>query len=374
MSHKILVIDDQDLNFDLAERALKDDYTLAHALNGQEGLDKLPEFQPDVILLDVQMPVMDGYETCRNLRENPDYKDIPVIFVSSLDSVEERMAGYDAGGDDYLVKPFQPDELRKKVKLSISNIGEKIQLKESATMAMDTAMQAITSTGEIGVILNFFSRSFDSKDLPSLAREIVKSMNDYQLKVSIKINTPDGIENFDSSGIPKPLETALLERLQDDGRILDYGARTVINFPYISLLFKNMPLEDQEKYGRYKDNLALFVEGADARVQAILNEQAVNVQQIFLKEMLVKTEKALTDISEQHHTHKTASTHIMEQLIADLEDSFLRLGLTEDQEAALLELVTKAADNAVSLYDESMKVDKQLEEIMNTLKTASRLA
>lgn len=373
MSHKILVIDDEELNFDLVENALKSQHALTYAENGQAGLDKISEVQPDIVLLDVQMPVMDGYSTCKALREHSEYSDIPVIFISSLDSVEERMAGYDAGGDDYLVKPFQPEELRRKVELAVSNIGEKVQLKKSATMAMDTAMQAITSTGEVGVVLNFFSRSFECKSLESLAREIVKSMNEYQLKVSIKINTPDGIENYDSSGITKPLETALLEKLQDKGRILEYGARTIINYPYFSILIKNMPVEDQDKYGRHKDNLALFAEGADSRVQAIINEQAVAEQQAFLKDMLQKTDSALTDISEQHHQHKTASTHIMEELLADLEDSFLRLGLTEDQESTLIDLVTRAADKSISLYDESMKVDKRLEGIMQELKLASRL-
>lgn len=373
MTHKVLVIDDEEMNFDLVEHALKGEYTLAYAVDGKQGLEKVESFQPDVILLDVQMPVMNGYETCKSLRENSDHSELPVIFVSSLDSIEERMAGYEAGGDDYIVKPFQADELRRKVELSISNLAEKKNLKQNASMAMDTAMQAITSTGEIGVILNFFSRSFDSKTLEELAREIVKSMNEYQLKVSIKLNTPDGILNYDSSGIPKPLETALLDKLADGGRILDYDARTIINFPHVSMLFKNMPLDNPEKWGRYKDNLALFVEGADARVQAIINEQAVAAQQTFLKEMLNRTEKALNDISEQHHKHKTASTHIMEVLIGDIEDSFLRLGLTEEQEQALMELVTSSADKAISLYDESMEVDKQLEQIMKELKAASRL-
>ena len=119
---KILVVDDsaEDIHFLLEN--LKHDYAVIAATNGEKALEMASgEASPDVILMDVEMPGMNGYETCRLIKNTDATRNIDVIFVSAHDSTEEKLAGYDAGASDYLIKPVSPAELLNKVKLAIKN-------------------------------------------------------------------------------------------------------------------------------------------------------------------------------------------------------------------------------------------------------------
>lgn len=93
-----------------------DGFEVAIANNGREALDKIEEIRPDVILLDVDMPVMNGLETCRHLKERADTRLIPIIFLTSQGKTDDKVKGLDLGAIDYVTKPFDPIELRARVR------------------------------------------------------------------------------------------------------------------------------------------------------------------------------------------------------------------------------------------------------------------
>lgn len=128
---KILIVDDNATNIAILEEVLSDHYQLHSASSGEQALAALDEFRPDVILLDIMMPGIDGYETCRRIRANPAYKNSKVIMVSAKAMVSERLKGYEAGADDYITKPFEEDELLAKVRvyLRLKSVEEVDQLK-----------------------------------------------------------------------------------------------------------------------------------------------------------------------------------------------------------------------------------------------------
>lgn len=112
MSGKILAVDDDPMNLKLVAATLgKEGFEVLTANNGKEGYQKAIELLPDLVILDVMMPEMDGYQVCSQLRKNPKTANIPVMMLTSLSSVEQKIKGFDAGADDYLAKPFVPDEL-----------------------------------------------------------------------------------------------------------------------------------------------------------------------------------------------------------------------------------------------------------------------
>jgi CheY-like chemotaxis protein len=114
---KILAVDDTELNLGLLERfCRKLGHELITAADGQEGIERFDSEQPDLVLMDVMMPVMDGYEATREIRKRSGEKWIPIIFMSAKASVEDQVAGLDAGGDDYLTKPVNMRILGAKIK------------------------------------------------------------------------------------------------------------------------------------------------------------------------------------------------------------------------------------------------------------------
>lgn len=113
---KILLVDDSKTTLFMEEMILKSNYALVRASNGEEALERAAEENPDLILLDVVMPKMDGFEVCRRLRQQESTKDIPIIMVTTRGEGENIEKGFESGCNDYIAKPFKSLELLSKVK------------------------------------------------------------------------------------------------------------------------------------------------------------------------------------------------------------------------------------------------------------------
>ncbi len=113
---RILIVDDVKTNADILVEALRDQYKLGVALDGAAALRSIGKSPPDLVLLDIVMPGIDGYEVCRQLRAHEPTRDVPVIFLSSLEDVTNKAQGFEVGGNDYLTKPFEVLEVKARVR------------------------------------------------------------------------------------------------------------------------------------------------------------------------------------------------------------------------------------------------------------------
>ncbi|MBT9140206.1 MAG: Alkaline phosphatase synthesis transcriptional regulatory protein PhoP [Dehalococcoidia bacterium] len=119
---KILVVDDEPKIRRIVEQSLrKDAYRVIHACDGKEAMQKIDTEQPDLIVLDLMMPEMDGFEVCRMMRSRGD--NTPVIILTAKDELEDKAMGFNLGVDDYVTKPFSPSELALRVKAVLRRVG-----------------------------------------------------------------------------------------------------------------------------------------------------------------------------------------------------------------------------------------------------------
>jgi len=126
MSEKILIVDDDLDTLRLVGLMLqRQGYQISAATNGQQGLDKAFEEDPDLILLDVMMPDMDGYEVTRRLRQNPSTAETPILMFTAKTQLDDKVAGFEVGANDYLTKPTHPSELQARVKTLLARLGDK---------------------------------------------------------------------------------------------------------------------------------------------------------------------------------------------------------------------------------------------------------
>ena len=119
MSQKatVLIVDDEPFNIDVLQQELEElNYQIITAANGQEALSKIKSHQPDLILLDLMMPVLDGFAVLSQIKADNDLRDIPVIIVSAADDSKSIVKGIKQGADDYITKPIDAEHLKKKVK------------------------------------------------------------------------------------------------------------------------------------------------------------------------------------------------------------------------------------------------------------------
>jgi len=112
---KVLVVEDVDFNRDLVVQLLEDKYHVIEAVNGKEGVELAERERPELILMDLSLPVMDGWEATRRIKANPDLRSIPVIALTAHAMVGDEKKALAAGCDDYLVKPLDEDALMAKI-------------------------------------------------------------------------------------------------------------------------------------------------------------------------------------------------------------------------------------------------------------------
>ena len=116
----ILIVDDETANLQLLRQILQDDYQVAFARTGQEALDHARQHHPNLILMDVMMPGMTGYEACRRLKADPQTAAIPVVFVTALNGTHDEVAAFSAGGVDFINKPVSPLTVKARVRTHLS--------------------------------------------------------------------------------------------------------------------------------------------------------------------------------------------------------------------------------------------------------------
>ncbi len=117
LEYKVLIVDDDEMNVDILKDDLEDKFNVMAAGSGEEALSIIPDFLPNIILLDIMMTGIDGYEVCRRIRADKKNNFIKIILISGRAMENERQKGFEVGADDYITKPFDVDEVTEKIKV-----------------------------------------------------------------------------------------------------------------------------------------------------------------------------------------------------------------------------------------------------------------
>ena len=237
----ILVVDDTAANRKLLVDLLTTQgYATAVAINGEEALAKIAAIKPDLVLLDVMMPGISGYDVCKQIRANPANGILPVVMVTSLDPTQERVKGLQAGADDFLTKPINRAELLARVKslLRIKNFSDTVQ-RQAAELAMlntGLAQRVQEQVGELerlGQLKRFFA--------PQLAERIVSGDLDDPLKtrrreVTVVFLDLRGFTAFADTSEPEEVMGLLRSYHGEMGRLIDVYQGTLEQFAGDSMM------------------------------------------------------------------------------------------------------------------------------------------
>ncbi|MGR3318155.1 MAG: response regulator [Candidatus Anammoxibacter sp.] len=160
----VLVVDDSEPNIFVLESALEDDYNVIAAKDGEKALHIIGENHPDLILLDIMMPGMDGLEVCSQLKNNEKIKDIPIIFITAKSETEDVIKGFKSGGVDYIAKPFEPLEVKARVKTHLALQGMRLQLKNQNDELKNTLKEIKTLKGLLPICSSCKKIRLENKD------------------------------------------------------------------------------------------------------------------------------------------------------------------------------------------------------------------
>ncbi len=368
-SHRVLVVDDDaDLLAMHSLHLVSLGYDVLTAENGKEALDRVNGSHQsiDIILSDIVMPVMEGYAFCQAVKSNPEYQDIPFIFVSSLASLEEKLKGFEVGADDYITKPISPEELGLKIKKLLVLREENKNLQQQLSESNSVAMQAMTYSSDLGQVLEFYKNTLDAVNYEEVARLLFDATNNYGLKCSLKIFSRDESFGFSSQGIVSPLEESVIELSRYRGRFFDFNARTIINYADFSLLVKNMPIEDEERYGITKDSLGNLCDAVEARIKFLMYENA-SIQ----KEQVINVVIGMMEeVDKQFGEMQEANTNVINSMLDDLDEAMLDLGLTSGQEDLVRSIVVEGRERSKRAFKRADVIYDKFDEVRQELDNA----
>lgn len=262
MTPRILIADDEDLNrFTLEAILSRDGYDLHFAHDGQEACDKARSLQPDLILLDVMMPVMDGFAVCRRVRQDPVIGRVPIILITALHDEQSRLEGLRAGADDFLTKPCANEELRARVRTVASLNRFRAIAEQSARFQQlfELTPSAIVVVDENGVISAANSGAKTLLGLAATGAESLYAGFDAAASAALR----DTISAARPSANPAPIE--LRRRVAEQETVMHVRAVAV---PEASTLRVMLILHDITPEVRAREALLTLNTELDAKVRA----------------------------------------------------------------------------------------------------------
>lgn len=365
---KILAVDDEPFNLEIIEEILEDlDFELKVAMSGPECLGMVEDFMPQVILLDVSMPQMNGYEVCKSLKSNPNTAHIIVMFVSARGTVEERMEGYSVGAEDYIVKPFGHDELKSKLKNLNHVLVEKQSLEKQVEDATSTAFNAMANSSEMGKIVNYVENIGLINDFKSLGKALVDSLQSFDLKSNVEFRHNDENEHFALNGVCSPIVIELFEMLKNKGRLHEFSHRILVNYELISLLILNMPDHDPDKHGRIRDHVCFIVSVTEQQLRAIMTKQMLESQQKQLNSIASTVHSKFHSLISLLNDNRQNNEKVFKQLQEELEERIPSMGLDEDQEIFIYKKVDETIQKSVAREESVQQVKAAFAEIEQDL-------
>ena len=365
---KILAVDDEPFNLEIIEEILEElDFELQVATSGPECLNMVEGYMPQVILLDVSMPQMNGYEVCKALKANPNTAHIIVMFVSARGTVEERMEGYSVGAEDYIVKPFGHDELKSKLKNLNQVLVEKQSLEKQVEDATSTAFNAMANSSEMGQIVNYVENIGFINDPQELGKALIDCLQSFDLQSNVEFRENDEISHFALSGVCSPIVVELFEMLKNKGRLHEFSHRILVNYELISLLILNMPDHDPDKHGRIRDHVCFIVSVTEQQLRAIMTKKMLESQQAKLNAVASTVHSKFHGLISLLNDNRQNNEKVFKQLQEELEERIPSMGLDEDQEVFIYKKVDETIQNSVAREESVKQVKAAFTEIEQDL-------
>jgi CheY-like chemotaxis protein len=329
----ILLLVEEDLfAAELLVELLQEHYILSHVTDGQDALQLMTTVLPAALLLNPGSVSFSGLALCQSVRANPRTAHLPVIFLTDNASNEELFRIYEVGGDDYLPRSLTTIELRSRINHTLTQCVERRRLQTDLSNAFSVAMTAMSSAAEVGEILQFLRASFHCADYWSICKDVLKTLTSFGLDARVQIRGQQQTVSYAELGPCSVVEESIFSTMSKEGRLVSFSTHIACTYEHITLIVKNMPREDTDRYGRMSDNIALLCEAVNERVAALDNEIKITQQKEAFATLVAAVSVALGDIQQQYCAQQV-------QLVSLLENS-------PDQTLALQQLLSESTLDA----------------------------
>lgn len=293
--------------------------------------------------------------------------DLPVVVLSEAQSLQDKLDALEIGADDFIEPNIQKEEACARVTKAIFHRVAADQLASRLELANQTAHTALIDNSDLGANIQFLINAHDCDNLDQLGQMFFTTISRYGLKCSLQLRGDYEIKNMEAHGMAKDLESQMLTQLKGGDRYIDFGSRTIVNYDRVSLLIKNMPSEDPDKYGAIKDNTFALIQGMNARVHSLENQAHLLEERETLKKLANDVRKVMTKIQSSYQS-------VMRDIATEVDNAseamLIKLpsfALTEPDEAYIENVMAACVKNTTMIFNEGLKVDEAIQRLEGTI-------
>ncbi|MEY4765030.1 MAG: hypothetical protein RI907_1703 [Pseudomonadota bacterium] len=373
----ILVTDDDGFTRDMLEAALSSRYQVTTAPDGQAALALCAQHTYDLVLLDVEMPGLDGYATCEALKARRETADLPVIFLSGRVTLEERLKGYKVGAADYLTKPFELSELVTKIELAVTQRERSRNMANEIEEAQNSVLAAANLYGEMGVVFEMQRQLPRCQNYLDIARTFFDALGKLGLDGCLRMTGREGVVSRTALAECSALENSILDHIEHKCKqtIEALGEHTCIKHDNVVMLIRHLPMnpdfdthsaDDIDRIGRLRDNVALMAEGIVTYLHAL--DAMQNQQHVLRTHDIIRfTRESLADLAAQQHASRMQLEQILRHMTNEVEQSFIHLGLSAVQEDQLTTTLQRHVSEVMAVFSQVDEIETHLEQIVARL-------
>jgi len=363
---KVLVVDDDSMIRAFYSAVLSGEYDVHETGSGLEAVAACKNLSPDLILLDVDMPGMNGYETCRKLRE---FSAAPIVFATAHQTLEEHLKAFDSGGDDILTKPLVPEILLFKVELAIKQKHVREELIEEKISLQSRMTNYLSSMEESSVMLNFVRGSLTCRSYAELAQKLVDAIRDFGLEGSVVIRHGGNVSYMTTHGEPSALEISILEKSSSMGRVFQFKHNLAVNYDKVSIVVNGLPgKEDEIASHRISENLGILAKTAEAFCENVDMRQVSMERAENMQIALFEATKSIEQIRDTQTQLLMGVRLLLHKLTDKIEQSYSWLGTSSDQETAISAAMNESVQQILDVMETGNQMNSQFATIVNILR------
>lgn len=298
------------------------------------------------------------FESLSSLVEDLNNRSIPVMCLSDQDSLANKLKAYEVGCDDYLSYSLNAEEMCARINKSLFNHIANRQLQSRLEDASSTAFSVMSDNSDLGANQRFLLGVNDCSSLDELGMLLFSILEHYGLSCSLQMRSQYGIKNMEANGMARDLESQLLLQMKDGGRYIDFGRRSILNYGTTSLLVRNMPVDDERKYGSIKDNTFALVQGVNARVMALDEHHHLEDEKEQLKKLSEDVKEVMQAIDESYQEVMREIVTAVEDMSSAISAKIPVLALSEEQEHFFESTTEVCVTTTNEIFNRGLKVDE----------------
>jgi CheY-like chemotaxis protein len=322
--------------------------------------------RPDLILLDTGLPNDDGFKLHRELRDDFDLTDLYQVLICTADEIARE--GFSA--DDLLIKPVDHLVFKHKVELLGKVFAERAAIRDQMAYAQNVAFTSMSAMGELGVVMQFLSKSFGCHNIQSVAALAIESLRQYELQGAIYVVWEgDGIaQTTEGAELPES-QRRLIEQRRTLGRILEIDRNLVVNFDHVTVLVSKLPEDDLQRLGRIRDNIATLAEGVESRIAGLLLEHDNILKQQGIRYAAYEMRESVKNLTARQTADMTHSRELISQVIDEFEYAFLHTGIPPAIENELIGDLVELRRKITDIVGRPGEVHEKLGIVITALET-----